>query len=78
MGFKKQETLSQNVRDSASMDGTSICVISIEDQILYLNQYQYTEDRYWLRVSIPTKDNMEGWVSEHVIREDLVEALNLQ
>lgn len=73
----KEELLQANVRDSASMNGTSICVISTEDQIVYLNDCQYAEDRYWLRVSIPTKDNIEGWVSEHVIREDLVEALNL-
>ncbi len=74
----KEGVLKANLRDAANIDGNSICIILEEDQIVYLNTYENDSERYWLKVSIPTRDNITGWISERVIRDDILDTLNLQ
>lgn len=55
-----------NVRESARIDSETICVVSKEDIILFMNEYEDNGNRRWLRVLIESKGNIEGWMSEAV------------
>lgn len=67
-----------NVRESADMQGDRICIISREDEILYQHIYEYDEERYWLKVTLPSQANVEGWISAKVIAPEIVETLDLR
>lgn len=73
----KDDVAYANLRAEANIDGDSLCVVSREDQIVYQGVYEYDTKRYWLKVSIISQDNIEGWMSARVIREDIVDQLNL-
>lgn len=73
----KDDVAYANLRAEANMDGDSLCVVSREDQIVYQGVYEYDTERYWLKVSITSQDNIEGWMSARVIRENIVDQLNL-
>ncbi len=74
----KEDLQNANLRESPSIEGTELCILSQDDQIIYLNTFESDSERNWLKVTVPTRDNIEGWVSERVIREDIIATLNLQ
>ena len=67
-----------NLRENADLDSSSLCVISKDDQIVYMNDYKKDDGRYWLRVMIPSQDNKEGWISEKVVSQESLTFLDLQ
>ena len=76
--WMKEGLQKANIRESPSLEAASLCIISEQDQMVYLNVYERDSEKYWLKVSIPTRENIEGWVSEKVITEDILQTLNLQ
>lgn len=72
------ETSFANIREAADMSSNSICVVSKEDELLYQYIYNYDTERFWLRVTLPDYNNLEGWISANVIEPEIVNTLDLQ
>ena len=66
-----------NVRNNDDINSESLCIVSKNDQILYRHIAEYDGKRYWLKVTILSQDNIEGWISSNVVDKDIVESLNL-
>lgn len=73
-----EETSYANIRADAGMHDDVLCVVSKEDEMLYLHVHEYDSKRYWLKVSLPYHDNLEGWISSKVIEQEIIETLDLQ
>lgn len=67
-----------NVREAPDIRSESIRIVSKEDEILYQYMYEYDSKRFWLKVLLPSHDNLEGWISANVLEREIVDALNLQ
>lgn len=66
-----------NIREEASIDSSGICVVSQEDKIAYDNIFEYDEERIWLKVTVESQDNAEGWISSKVISKETLDTLDL-
>lgn len=73
-----EETAYANIRADAGMHGNVLCKVSKEDEMLYWDVYEYDSKRYWLKVTLPYHDNLEGWISSKVIDPEIIETLDLQ
>lgn len=73
-----EETTYANIRADAGMHGDALCIISKEDEMIYQYVYEYDSERYWLKVSLPDYDNLEGWISSNVIDPEIIDVLDLQ
>lgn len=72
------ETEYANIRADASIHGDVLYVVSKEEEMLYCHVYEYDSKRYWLKVTLPYHDNLEGWISSKLIEPEIIETLNLQ
>lgn len=73
-----ESTSYANVRESADIHSESLCVVSNEDEMLYQDIYEYDLERFWLKVILPSKSNLEGWISSKVIEPEIIDNLDLQ
>lgn len=73
-----EDTSYANIRESADIHSDSLCVVSNEDEILYQDMYEYDSERVWLKVVLPSKSDLEGWISANVIESEIVMSLDLQ
>lgn len=67
-----------NIRADASIHSDVLYVVSKEEEMLYWHVYEYDSERYWLKVTLPYHDNLEGWISFKVIEPEIIETLDLQ
>lgn len=76
------ETTYANIRADAGMYDNILCMVSKEDEIcyeyVYEYDYEYDSGRYWLKVTLPNHDNLEGWISSKLIEPEIIETLDLQ
>ncbi len=73
-----ESTTYANIRKEADIDSPSLYAVSKEDEILYEHSYEHDSQRYWLKVRVPSHDDLQGWISANVIEPEIVDALELQ
>lgn len=73
-----ENTSYANIRGNADIHSESICVVSNVDEILYQDIYEYDSERFWLKVVLPSRSNLEGWISANVIEPEIIANLDLQ
>lgn len=73
-----ENTSYANIREGADIHSDSVCIVSNEDEILYQDIYEYDSERFWLKVALPSKSNLEGWISANVIEPEIIGKLDLQ
>lgn len=67
-----------NVREVPDLSGKEICTVSKKDFIVYQNIYSHDNKRYWLKVVICSQNDKEGWISEKVIAQEILDKLELE
>lgn len=73
----EEGTTYANIRGDADLNSMSVCVVSKEDQIIYQNIYEHDDERYWLKVTVVSQNNVEGWISAKLIDQEILNTLNL-
>lgn len=65
-----------NIRSEIDLnnDNNIIAGVNAESEILYLNEWTYDGERYWVRVHISDND-VEGWLSGNLIETEQLEEL---
>lgn len=76
--LNKRGKKGSNIRSEANVanDHNIIGVVDKNSEIVYLDEWTYDGERYWIRVYI-SEDDLEGWLSGNLIAKDqLKEIIN--
>lgn len=65
-------------RETPELHGETLGTVSREDTIIYQMEYVYDGERYWLKVTVESKNNLSGWISSKVIEKSIIDSLKLQ
>ncbi|MBP3602516.1 MAG: SH3 domain-containing protein [Lachnospiraceae bacterium] len=73
-----ESTAFANIREKADIHSNSLGTVSKEDEILYQYDYEHDSERFWLKVTISSQNDLEGWISANLIKTNIVEELGLR
>lgn len=73
-----KDTYVAYVRETPELHGETLGTVSREDTIIYQMEYVYDGERYWLKVTVESKNNLSGWISSKVIEKSIIDSLELQ
>ena len=63
-----------NIRKTPDLNGEIVIGIREDAVLLYMDEYEYDGERYWLKVYLPEK-NIEGWLSGKLVETEQIEAI---
>lgn len=73
-----EDTSYANVREQAGAQGARLCMVSKEDVLVYQNEMQDVKGRIWLKIKVASQDDVVGWISTKVLRDDVLQELDAE